>query len=234
MADGSGRLEKTVASLLDNGSKLQAPAVAKYVDRVRRAHPDENPAQIIERMEKMFLNAVTGSGGAVGAAAAVPGVGTVATLAAAGAETAFFLEASAVLTLAVAAVHGISPRDNEQRRALVLAVALGDTGMEIVERAVGHSAKNWGTLMTGKVPGIKSMNQSLLKKFVTRYAAKRGALLFGKILPAGIGFVIGGVGNRALGKGVITNARKAFGPAPTHWPTHNLIIDADPLIAVEK
>ena len=106
-----------MVSLLDNGSKLQAPAVAKYVARTRRAHPDESPGQIIERFENTFLTAVTGSGSAVGATAAVPGVGTVASLAAAGAETVFFLEASALLTLAVAAVHGVSPTDTHAREA---------------------------------------------------------------------------------------------------------------------
>ncbi|TSE01877.1 hypothetical protein FOS14_00305 [Skermania sp. ID1734] len=229
----AGRLEYTVVSLLDNGSKLQGPAVARYVDRIRRAHPDETPAQIIERLEKTYLTAVTGSGSAVGAAAAVPTIGTVTSLAAAGAETAFFLEASALLTLAVAAVHGISPHDNEQRRALVLAVALGDTGMEIVQRAAGRSAKNWGGLVMTQIPGYQGMNHKLLKKFITKYAAKRGALVFGKVLPAGIGAVIGGVGNRALGRGVIDNARKAFGPAPTHWPARDIVIDTDDFTVIQ-
>ena len=39
------------------------------------------------------------------------------------------------------------------------------------------------------------------------YAAGRSALILGKLVPAGIGAVIGGAGNRAIGKGVIRNAR---------------------------
>src|SRR5689334_317246 len=159
-------LEKAVVSLLDNGAQVQAPAVARYVKKLRDAHPGESPAQIIARIEKLYLNTVTGSGTAVGAAAAVPGVGTVTSLAAMSAETAFFLEASAVFTLAVAAVHGVAPEDRERRRALVLAVVLGETGMEIVEKSVGHSAKNWGGLLAGKIPGISAMNDTLLKRFL--------------------------------------------------------------------
>jgi hypothetical protein len=213
-----GRLEKTVSALLDSGSRVQGPAVAKYVDRVRRAHPGERPAQIIERLESRYLFAVTGSGGAVGATAAVPGIGTVAALAAAGAETAFFLEASAVFTLAVAAVHGISADDNERRRALVLGVVMGESGMDIVQRTMGHSAKGWASKLTARVPGLRDMNDSLLKRFLSRFAAKRAALVAGRIIPAGIGAAIGAFGNRALGKGVINNARNAFGPAPIVWP----------------
>jgi hypothetical protein len=227
-----GAFEKTVVELLDTGSRLQAPAVAKYVDRIRRSHPDDSPAQIIDRLEKQYLLAVTGSGSAVGATAAVPGVGTVAAIAAVSAETTFFMEASAVFTLAVAAVHGISPEDQEQRRALVLAVVLGESGMQIVQKSVGSSAKNWGSAFANRIPGLSSMNDSLLKRFIIRFITKRAALMAGKVLPAGIGAVIGGAGNRALGKATINNARKAFGKPPATWPGL-LIIDADPFTAID-
>ncbi len=228
-------VEKAVRSLLDNGAQLQAPAVAKYVDRFRRAHPEDSPAQLLDRLEKLYLTTVTGSGTAVGATAAIPGVGTLASIAAMSAETTFFLEASAVYTLAVAAVHGIAPEDKERRRALVLAVVLGDAGMDIVQQSVGHSAKNWGTLLADRIPGISRMNDSLMKRFVVQFIAKRSALMFGKVLPAGIGAAIGGFGNRAIGKSVIGNAHKAFGPAPQRWPAapvRGVVVDADPLPAL--
>ncbi len=220
MAGNGGPVEKVLVSVLDNGSRLQAPAVAKYVEWVRRSHPGESPAQIVERMEKMFLLAVTGSGSAVGATAAIPGVGTVASIAAVGAESAFFLEAAALLTLAVASVHGISAADHQQRRALVLSVALGESGMEIVQKATGVTAKNWASAITSRIPGptMKGMNSRLVRKFITKYAARRSALVLGKLVPAGIGAAIGGAGNRAIGKGVVKNAREAFGPAPARWP----------------
>lgn len=229
ITNDAGRIEKILVAVLDNGSRLQAPAVAKYVNHVRRSHPDETPAQIVTRMEKMFLLAVTGSGSAVGATAAVPGVGTVASIAAVGAESAFFLEASALLTLAVASVHGISVENHQQRRALVLAVALGESGMEIVQKVTGVTAKNWGTAITSKIPGstMRGMNSTLVRKFVTKYAAKRSALILGKLIPAGIGAVIGGAGNRVIGKGVVKNAREAFGPAPTRWTDHLIVMPAD-------
>lgn len=228
MAGNGGPVEKVLVSVLDNGSRLQAPAVAKYVEWVRRSHPGESPAQIVERMEKMFLLAVTGSGSAVGATAAIPGVGTVASIAAVGAESAFFLEAAALLTLAVASVHGISAADHQQRRALVLSVALGESGMEIVQKATGVTAKNWATAITSRIPGptMKGMNSTLVRKFITKYAARRSALILGKLVPAGIGAAIGGAGNRAIGKGVVKNAREAFGPAPARWPDELRAIEA--------
>lgn len=215
----TGRIENAISSLLDNGARLQGPAVEAHVGRLRRAHPDETPQQIVDRLERMFLTAVTGSGGAVGAAAALPGIGTAGSIAAVGAETVFFLEASALFTLAVASVHGIPVEHHERRKALVLSVALGSAGMEIVEKAVGVTTKNWGSLLSGKLPTqtMTGLNQTLLRTFVTKYAAKRSALILGKLVPAGIGAVIGSAGNRAIGKGVVENARDAFGPAPAQW-----------------
>ncbi|QCB52186.1 hypothetical protein E5720_15185 [Rhodococcus sp. PAMC28707] len=225
MIKEGGRLEQALVKILDHGSRIQGPAVEKYVGYMRRAHPDDTPAQLIERLENRFLLAVTGSGSAVGGAAAVPAIGTVTALAAVGAETAFFIESSALLTLSVASVHGIAVHDHQQRRALVLSVALGESGMQIVQKTVGTSARNWGSLVTSRIPGgaMTNMNKSLAKKFVSKYFAKRSALLFGKLLPAGIGAVIGGTGNRVIGKGVIKNSREAFGPAPRAWPETRII-----------
>jgi hypothetical protein len=53
---------------------------------------------------------------------------------------------------------------------------------------------------------------------VKKYAIKRTAMAFGKMLPVGIGAAVGGGGNRMMGKKIVANARKAFGPAPARWP----------------
>ncbi len=50
---------------------------------------------------------------------------------------------------------------------------------------------------------MSQLNSRLLRYFVKRYALKRGAIAFGKLLPVGIGAVVGGVGNRLMGKRII-------------------------------
>jgi hypothetical protein len=57
----------------------------------------------------------------------------------------------------------------------------------------------------------------MLKYFVKRYTLRRGALMFGKMLPVGIGAAVGGAGNRIVGKIIVRNARQAFGIPPTRW-----------------
>ncbi|MCF8590243.1 hypothetical protein [Gordonia liuliyuniae] len=211
-----------ITTLVDKAQRLQQPAVARYVANIRRRHPDESPEQIIRRLERHYLTTVTASGGAVGAAAAVPGVGTVTALGAMSAETVFFIEASALLALAIADVHGIAPTQHDRRRALVLAVALGDEGVGIIGKTLGKSNKN--AIAQLGVPGIPganlaTINKALTNRFVKKFTIGKAPVMFGKVLPGGIGAVIGGVGNRALGTAVIRNARNAFGQPPRRWLT---------------
>ncbi|WP_461665317.1 hypothetical protein [Gordonia sputi] len=216
---------EVTGGLLDKAQRLQAPAVKKYVNALRKAHPDESPEQIIRRLEKQFLRTVMGTGSAVGATAAIPGVGTMTALTAMTGETALFLEASALLALAVAEVHGIGVEQSERRKTLVLAVALGEEGVAALGRLIGTRGGALRRLGTAAIPGggLSKLNTTLMNKIVKKYAIKRAPLIFGKLMPAGIGAVVGGAGNRALGRRVVLNAREAFGPAPKSW--HGDVVD---------
>jgi hypothetical protein len=76
------------------------------------------------------------------------------------------------------------------------------------------------------LPAVSQLNSRLLRYFVKRYTLKRGVIAFGKLLPVGIGAVVGGVGNRMMGKRIVANARKAFGSPPPRWPTSLLVLPA--------
>jgi hypothetical protein len=217
-----GAAAKALSNILERGARVQAPAVEAYVQRLRRANPDASPAEIITKLEKRYLAAVMASGAAVGSAAAFPGIGTIAALSAVAGETVVFLEATALFVLAVAEVHGIPAGHREHRRALVLSVLVGDDSKGAVRDLVGPGRTNGGWLGESTaalpLPVVSQLNNRLLKYFVKRYALKRGAIAFGKMLPMGIGAVIGGGGNRLMGKKIISNARTAFGPPPGRWP----------------
>lgn len=225
-----GKAVEMTGGLLDRAQRLQGPRVAKYVGSLRAAHPDDSPAQIIRRLEKLYLNTVTGSGSAVGATAAIPGVGTMTALGAMTAETAMFLEASALLALSIADVHGIPLHDNERRKTLVLTVALGEEGVMALGRLVGTRGGALRRLSNSAIPGggLNTLNKKLINMITKKYAIKRAPLILGKLMPAGIGAMIGGAGNRALGRRVITNAREAFGPPPPAWTIDGVVIPGDP------
>ena len=50
---------------------------------------------------------------------------------------------------------------------------------------------------------LARLNSRMLKYSVKRYTLRRGALMFGKMLPVGIGAVVGGAGNRMAGKKIV-------------------------------
>ena len=220
--DDPSAAAKLLSNLIETGSRVQAPAIRAYVGRMRAANPEATPAEIVTKLEKHYLAAVMASGAAVGSAAAFPGIGTLVAMSAVAGETVVFLEATTVFVLAVAEAHGIPAEHRERRRALVLAVLVGEDSKGVVADLLGPGRTSGAWLAEGAaslpLPAVSQLNSRLLKYFVKRYALKRGALAFGKMLPVGIGAIIGGGGNRLMGKKIVSNARKAFGPAPARWP----------------
>ena len=52
---------------------------------------------------------------------------------------------------------------------------------------------------------------------MTKYGTKQGILVLGRVIPFGIGAVIGGVANAAFSQGIVKAADRAFGSAPETW-----------------
>jgi len=235
--EDAGASAKVLSHVLESSAKLQGPAVRAYVARLRRANPGATPAEIINKLEKHYLAAVMASGAAVGSAAAFPGIGTLAALSAVAGETVLFLEATAALALAVADVHGIPVEDRERRRSLVLGVLVGEDGRGAVKDLLGAGRTSGAWLAEAELlplPVVSQVNTKMMHYFVKKYAVKRSAMAFGKLLPVGIGAAVGGGGNRMMGKRIVENARVAFGPAPARWPvTLHVLPGAEDLPAIE-
>ena len=221
---------KALSQIIERGARVQAPAVRAYVQRLRDGSPNATPAEIVTKLEKHYLAAVMASGAAVGSAAAFPGIGTLAALSAVAGETVVFLEATAVFVLSVAEAHGIPAEQRERRQALVLAVLVGEDSKGAVADLLGTGRTSGAWMSDGvatlPLPAVSQLNNRLVKYFVKKYALKRGAMAFGKLLPVGIGAVVGGVGNRMMGKKIIANAQLAFGAPPPRWPSTLLVLPA--------
>ncbi|GAA1731517.1 hypothetical protein GCM10009809_28740 [Isoptericola hypogeus] len=207
-------------ALLDKAVTIPSASIHRHVDKLRARNPEADPAQIVRLLEKEYLTLLTTAGGAVGAAAAAPSVGTAAATALTTGDIATFFASSAAFALAVADVHGIEIDDVPRRRALLLATVLGDRGARDVENAIGGSTVAWGKVLLTSMPQttIKRVNRTLARQFLKRQVAKQGSLALGRLLPFGVGVVVGVAGGRALGHGVVAQSRRAFGPPPDHFP----------------
>lgn len=200
---------------------IQQPLVRAHVRRIRRLRPNGSPAEVVKALEKHYLATVATLGAANGAIAAPPGAGTAAATMLALVEIPSYVEATTLFVLAVAEVYGVDVADLEHRRMLVLAVLIGNGGVETVRKMSARTGKHWARRFVGAVSGeqLKRINKVLGQNFVTRQGSKQGILVLGRDVPFGFGAAIGAGGNWMLGKGSVKAARKAFGPAPAQWPS---------------
>lgn len=214
-APGAGVLERA----LERALSLSAEAIRTHVESIRRRNPGATPHDVQVLLERAYLTTVTASGGVSGATAAAPGVGIPAGLTAGALDGAAFLTASTFLVLATAEVHGIPVNNVERRKALVLAVLLGDVGAKAMKQFAGRTGGHLGREFAQKVPieAIRAANRVLGRNFVTRYGTRQGVFVLGKAAPFGIGAVIGAGGNLIFGYMVVRSLRAALGPAPESW-----------------
>lgn len=206
---------------------VQRPVVTAHIRMLRRRKPNATPAEILKTLEREYLAAVTTGGAAVGASAVIPGVGIAVSLALSGAETAYFLEASALYSQAVTEIHGIAVTDPERARTVVMAMMLGGPGADLVKQLAGEAIGQgparkafWGDLVAQRLPqaSLGGVADLVRKQFVKRFVRSQGASIVGRAIPFGIGAVIGGIGNNTLGRRLIASSRTAFGPPPAAFP----------------
>lgn len=212
---------------IDRVLSVQRPVVLAHIRAIRRGRPTATPAEIIRSLERRYLAAVTTGGAAVGATAAVPAIGTGASLVLSGAETAGFLEASALFAQSVTEVHGIPTVDPDRARALVMTLVLGTAGTDLVRQFAGQATGTapgrtayWGQMLTQNLPitALNPMLDRVKRLFLKKFTLAQGTNIVGRLVPFGIGAVIGGGGNHVLGRQVVRTAREGFGPAPDVFP----------------
>jgi hypothetical protein len=219
VAASSGR-GQPILDVLDKAIGLQTPLVRKNLARARQRNPEATPAEVVRTLERMYVSALTGTGIAVGGAAAAPAVGTGIALALSAGEAFSSLELSTLFVLSVAEVHGVRLDEIERRRTLVMGTLLGESGSVTIGKVAERTGQHWGRQLVSKVPlaTLRQINSVLGRNFVTKYGTKQGIIVLGRVVPFGIGAVIGGGANATVAALAVRAARRAFGPAPQSWP----------------
>jgi hypothetical protein len=212
---------------IDRVLTVQRPVVLAHIRSIRHSNPNASPEQLIRILERRYLAAVTSGGALVGASAVVPGVGIAASLALSSVETAGFLEASALFAQSVTEVHGIAVDDPDRARALVMTMMLGSAGTDLVRQLAGQVTGSgptrtgfWGDLVTKSLPStaMGHVADQIKRSFMKRFVATQSTNVIGRVIPFGIGAVVGGTGNNILGRKVIKSSREAFGLPPQIFP----------------
>lgn len=212
-------------ALVDKALRFADDLAAKRVAQLRTERPNDTPVHVVEQLEKQFSQTVTVTGAGTGALAAAPGVGLPLAVAASSGDMLAMLTAAGAHVLAVARVHGVPLGDIdtdglETRRTLLFGVLLGNTGTKLIVNTASRSGAQWGSAIAGSmsVQVLRELNRRLGGLLLRRVAPLLGLGAVVKLVPLGVGAVLGGTGNFFMAKQVISSTRDAFGDPPTAWP----------------
>ena len=217
----AGLSGKYLIRALDKAVHMQTGAIEGYISWLRKKNPEKSPQELQVLVDKHFMRLASGSGAGVGMAAAVPGIGFVTGALAVGGESLVFLDAAAFYTMASAHLRGIDIRQPERRRGLILVVLLGTAGNAIVDAAVGDLAQQKKApalaLSRFNLGSLMEVNGRMMKYAIKQVNRRFRAAWIGKIMPFGIGAVVGTVTNRKIAKQTIGNAYDSLGPIPASF-----------------
>lgn len=224
--------ERVPAPLLDAAGRAVLKGVDQAVERRwQRALARAEAAQgdtvddRVRSVAKSFHREMVSLGVATGATAATPGLGTAGAASLLVADMTWFAFRSADLIMTVAAVHGRVESTVEERRAWVLLVlALGEGTADEVDDLLSNinplvvaGSDQVGALVAGvvggdaaTVDGLRRLNTNLAARVLTRYGSRRGMVTVGKLLPFGVGALVGGSANWALIRSISKRADRLF------------------------
>lgn len=218
LAQESGPAGRFLIGAVEKAAGMQAGVVENYVDWLRSKNPDASPAQLQKILDTHFTRLVTGTGGAAGSAAAVPGIGFVTGALAIGAESLVFLDAAAVYALASAKIRGANIQDPERREALVMMSLTGSSGSAVVDAVVGGGSP-MAMISRMSAKNVGEVNNRLFRMAVKRIGKSVRLSFLGKLMPLGIGAVIGSVANRKIAARMIERTAEALDPLPASFDT---------------
>ncbi|MGP9537457.1 hypothetical protein ACT3SP_05570 [Brachybacterium sp. AOP43-C2-M15] len=210
------QIDERWLSVIDAALKVQAPLAHTYVEHLRQKHPEATDRQLLQLVTGRFITLTTATGAGIGGVAALPGLGTVAALGLTVGEGVSFAEACAFLTLAAADIHGVDMGDRSTRRLVLMGVLSGERGTEIIAKAMGKQGLQWNAVLGGGGGFMPSLISKQVSRYVRRrVVARTGKLWFARLLPFGIGAVIGGFGARAVAKSVVEAMLEIYSHGPT-------------------
>lgn len=208
--------ERVAARLLATVDEVSATRWDAAVKRAAGLPGTIRPDKV-RALTDQFARELGVAGAAAGAAAAAPTVGTAATLMATTAELAWFTARAGDLVLTMAAVHGRPDPTVDERRAWVLAVLIyGGSARDGLARAINEASTGVTLASERRIPlaTLQAANRMMGKRLLRRYGTRRGVAAVGRLVPLGVGAVIGGTTNFVAVRSLARSADEMFARLP--------------------
>lgn len=208
---------------------------SEYIDnkllRLVKTHPQADLQELEDILTKQYIKRTAYASSAVGAGAAVPGTGTGIALGLTAGELAVYAVQTTSYILGVSRLHGVRPKDREQRRALVLSSLLGEQGAEIVSDQLGLRTLNWAraSLKNLSSPTLGQVNKALMKYASKKLAHRTAGRMFGRLIPFGIGAGVGYLSGKAVAQRTVKGLQTALGES-REAAVSDLLVELAPVI----
>lgn len=204
------------AALLPTIDRLVEARYSPALDAVQRLADDRPEWDVQRRVDALIADCrreLTAIGAAAGGAAAVPGAGLAAAATASTADIAWTVTRLGELIMAIGIAHGHTSDSIETRRAWVLSVLSMATGASKGLKGLAQQVGSKGGARVVEaipMPLIDQINRAVGGRVLVKWGTQQGAVRLGRLVPFGIGAVIGGAGNALLVQVVGRQAQHFF------------------------
>ena len=163
---------------LDGAVKNREPAIQARVMHLRAIHPYATNDQLAKLLVRSTRRRVAATGALSGAAAIAPGLGTALAIGTITSQTLYALEQEIELVLGVAMIYGHDLSGSEERvlEALVV-VGLASGALKLREDVL--------------IAGGRRLAVRLIAKVLSKAAATKFTRAAGRVIPLGVGLVVG-------------------------------------------
>ena len=207
-------------------------SIERAIAELRQKHPGMSPQALARSLVTGTIWRLTGAGVVASLPGAIPGLGTAAQVAIEGttltAETWLILRNLTTLQLIVAGLHGHDPASLDRRDEVVVVWGL-TTGAIVpareATRRVGTKVaiKQFNKKVSGKL--LAAINRKLGTTVFTKWGTKRGGIALGRLVPFGVGILVGG--------GMNYMTARAFSAQIVRYYSELLPCDAEVLVDCE-
>ena len=190
--------------------------IKKWIDGIKKENPKLTNDEIAENVCDYIVFSYTKQGAALSLPGSIPGLGTAVQIyieaGTTSADIALLVRNTTYLVFALGEIYGIKERKVLIQDTLLIiglwskAIIITKEGaMRIGEKIITNAFKN-------KFPAqiFKAINKKVGTTILTKYGTKRGGVAVGKLIPFGVGVVIGGGFNYLMMKKFAKQTKKYF------------------------
>ncbi|WP_157451130.1 hypothetical protein [Deinococcus puniceus] len=209
--------ETSIVEFFEKMKAFASPEeIIEHVADIKTKKPKISDDAIWDKICKRAKIISTGQGVVASLPGAIPGVGTVAQIAlmttTISAETWLQIKKMSYLHLAKAHLSGEDVFHEDRKEELILILGIMTGAVVPVKEGAKRFGATFAFKQTMKISGkaLKEINKKVGFTLLTKMGTKRGGVALGRVIPLGVGALIGGGANLAAMHSFIKSLNKYF------------------------